>query len=76
MNTLRENINLKPESVRLLKYGGAVLALLYLAAILLYLTAGHLLDFQFSITAAQQLALGLRGGFALLCLAVLCTECR
>ncbi|MCL2446119.1 MAG: hypothetical protein FWD06_05080 [Oscillospiraceae bacterium] len=76
MKTLRENINLKPESVRLLKRGGTTLVLLYLAAILLYFTAGHVLDFQFSVMAAQQLALGLRGGFALLCLGVLFLECR
>jgi len=76
MNTLRENINLKPESVRLLKSAGATLVLLYLAAILLYYTAGHALDFHFSVLAAQQLALGLRGGFGLLCLGLLFLECR
>ncbi|MCL2195620.1 MAG: hypothetical protein FWB76_06680 [Oscillospiraceae bacterium] len=76
MKTLCESIKLKPESVRLLKCGGAALVLLYLAAILLYSTAGHVLDFHFSVMATQQLALGLRGGFALLCLGVLFLECR
>ncbi|MCL2530601.1 MAG: hypothetical protein FWE40_00390 [Oscillospiraceae bacterium] len=74
MKTLRESITLKPESIRLLKPGGAALVLLFLAATLLYSTAGHMLDFQFSMMAAQQLALGLRGGFALLCLGVLFLE--
>lgn len=76
MKTLRENINLNPESVRLLKYGGATLVLLYMLAILFYITAGHAFDFHFSVIATQQLALGLRGGFALLCLGVLFLECR
>jgi len=67
-------MSLKPETKRLLRRAGAVMAVCYAAALLLYRYAGVLLDYQLALVLSERLAVGLRGGFGLLCLGFLLME--
>ena len=68
--------SLKPETRRLLRRSGIVMAACYAAALLLYRYAGILLDYQLALVLSERLALGLRAGFGLLCLGFLLMECK
>jgi len=72
----RIKTSFKPETRRLLRRSGIVMAVCYAAALLLYRYAGLLLDYQLALVLSERLAVGLRGGFGLLCLGFLFMECK
>ena len=76
MMKLMRDLTLKPETLRLLKLAGLLIALLYAVAILLYAAAGTVLDFQLALVWSEQLSVGLRAGIGWLVLGVLFMECR
>ena len=69
-------IELKPETVRLLRLAGIAMAVCYAAALLLYRYAGVHLDYQLALIFSERLVVGLRAGFGLLCLGFLLMECK
>ena len=70
----KDKLSLKPETLRLLRLAGIVMALCYAAALLFFRYAGTLLDYQLAMIASERLAAGLRAGFGLLCLGFLVME--
>ena len=74
--TTKIKSSLKPETRRLLRRSGIVMAVCYAAALLLYRYAGVLLDYQLALVLSERLTVGLRAGFGLLCLGFLLMECK
>ena len=72
----KTKMSLKPETKRLLRRSGIVMAACYAAALLFYRYAGVLLDYQIALIVSERLAMGLRAGFGLLCLGFLLMECN
>ena len=66
--------SLKPETTRLLRLAGIVMALCYAASLLFYQCAGTSMDYQLAMIISERLAIGLRAGFGLLCLGFLVME--
>jgi len=75
MNLIK-SLTLKPETIKLLKAAGILIAALYASTVLLFAGAGTLFDFQQALIWSEQLSLGLRAGIGWLVLGVLFMECR
>ncbi|MCL2107667.1 MAG: hypothetical protein FWH26_11510 [Oscillospiraceae bacterium] len=68
---------LKPETIRMLKTVSLLLAALYILALAIY-AAGNLgwLEYQLSMMLSEQLVMGFRRGFGMLCIGFLLAEAK